>query len=386
MAFDVNAALTESDRAWAASLLPKLQAKFAAERDRVGGHIPYIAEDGVYRDLKDVSDPAWWTNGFWPGILWQMYHLTGDEAYVAPAREAGDTLAALVDNDFTELHHDVGFMWLLSAVADWRLTGDEHARSRGLAAATILAGRFNPQARFIRAWNGDDNASWAIIDSMMNIQLLFWASKETGDPRFADVARMHADTLLKAAIRPDGSSNHILDLDMETGDLVDNPGGQGYASGSSWTRGQSWAVYGYALAARNGGESRYLAAAKRVAHYFCANVALTGDLAPIDFRAPAEPRYWDALANVITANGLIEIAEQVPELERPLYLGWAVRLLKAVDANWCDWDPTRDGLVQMCSGAYHSERDREVPMVYADYYFLEAVLRLNDKAARLWWA
>lgn len=384
MAFDVNKALNEDDRQWAASLLDKFKAKFAAERDRVGGHIPYIAEDGVYKDLKDVSDPAWWTNGFWPGILWQMYQLTGDEDYVAPAREAERTMTALFDTDFTGLHHDVGFMWLLSAVADWRLTSNELAKKHGLVAATILAGRFNPQGRFIRAWNEPHPNGRAIIDSMMNVQILFWASKETGDPRFADVARMHADTLLERAIRPDGTSNHIVDLDPATGELLDNPGGQGYESGSSWTRGQSWAIYGYALAAHNSGEARYLDAAKRVAHYFCSNVALSGDLAPIDFRAPAEPQYWDALANVITACGLIEIAEQVPELEKPLYLKWAVRLLKAVDANWCDWDPSRDGLVQMCSGSYHSEVDREVPMVYADYYFLEAMLRLNDKAARLW--
>ncbi|MBT1166542.1 glycoside hydrolase family 88 protein [Bifidobacterium simiarum] len=376
--------LTEEEHEWASSLLPKLSDKFAAERDRVGSHIPYIAEDGVYKDFKDISDPAWWTNGFWPGILWQMFQATGDEAYVKPARDVEDTLTKVIDTDFMGLHHDVGFMWLLSAVADYRLTGDERAKNRGLAAATLLAGRFNPAGRFIRAWNLPESEGWAIIDSMMNIQILFWASDVTGDPRFADVARMHADTLLKAVVRPDGSCNHIVDLDLETGELKNNPGGQGYESGSSWTRGQSWAVYGYALAARHSGQKRYLDAAKRVANYFCANVALNDDKALIDFRAPAEPVYWDALANVITACGLLEIVDQVPQLERPFYVRWAVRLLKAVDKNWCDWDPARDGLVQMCSGCYENDADREVPMMYADYYFLEAVLRLNGKAARLW--
>lgn len=384
MTFEVSQALSEADREWVVSMLPKIEAKFAAERDRIGGHIPYIAEDGVYRDFKDESDPAWWTNGFWPGILWQMYQVTGDERYVAPAREVSDKLTDVIDTDFMGLHHDVGFMWLLSAVADYRLTGDEKAKNRGLAAANLLAGRFNPQGRFIRAWNLTDSEGWAIIDSMMNIQILFWASDVTGDPRFADIARLHADTLLKAVVRPDGSCNHIVDLDLETGELKDNPGGQGYESGSSWSRGQSWAVYGYALAARHSGDERYLAAAKRVAHYFCANVALTSDKALVDFRAPAEPVYWDALANVITACGLLEIAEQVPELERAFYVNWAVRLIKAVDEDWTDWDPAHDGLVQMCTGCYKNSYDREVPMVYADYYFLEAVLRLNNKAARLW--
>ena len=384
MTFSVSEALAPADREWAESLLPKLAAKFAAERDRVGSHIPYIAEDGVYKDLKDVSDPAWWTNGFWPGILWQMFKATGDEAYVKPAREVEQTLMNVIDTDFMGLHHDVGFMWLLSAVADYRLIGDEKAKNRGLAAATLLAGRFNPEARFIRAWNLPESEGWAIIDSMLNIQILFWASEVTGDPRFADIARMHADTLSHTAVRPDGSCNHIVDLDTTTGELLHTPGGQGYESGSSWTRGQSWAIYGYALAARHSGKREYLDVAKKVAHYFVANVALTDDKSLVDFRAPAEPVYWDALADVITACGLLEIAQQVPELERPLYLKWAVRLLRAVESNWCDWEPGRDGLVQMCTGCYEKSDDREVPMMYADYYFVEAVLRLQDKAARLW--
>ena len=384
MAFSIPEALPAQDRQWAESLLPKLEVKFAAERDRVGSHIPYIAEDGVYKDFKDESDPAWWTNGFWPGILWQMFHVTGDEAYVKPAREVEQTLMNVIDTDFMGLHHDVGFMWLLSAVADYRLTGDEKAKNRGLAAATLLAGRFNPEARFIRAWNLPDSEGWAIIDSMLNIQILFWASDVTGDPRFADIARMHADTLSHTAVRPDGSCNHIIDLDTTTGELLHTPGGQGYESGSSWTRGQSWAIYGYALAAHHSGKQEYLDVAKKVAHYFVANVALENDLSLVDFRAPAEPKYWDALAGVITACGLLEIAEQVPELERPLYLKWAVRLLKAVESHWCDWDPKRDGLVQMCTGCYEKSSDREVPMMYADYYFVEAVLRLQGKAARLW--
>lgn len=376
--------LNADDRAWAASVLPRMETKFSAECDRIGGHIPYIADEGVYRDLKDVSDPAWWTNGFWPGTMWQMYHLTGDTRYLNAAREAGDRIAALIEDDFEGLHHDVGFMWLLSAVADWRLTGDAHARARGLAAATLLAGRFNPSGCFIRAWNGDDNTGWAIIDSMMNIQILFWASEQTGDPRFATVARMHADTLLGTAVREDGSCNHIVELDANTGSLLATPGGQGYASGSSWARGQAWGVYGFALTARHTGEQRYLGASKRIANYLCANMALHDDLAPIDFRAPELPDWRDALVNVIAANGLLELTGLVSELERPFYIRWAMRLLRAVERSWCDWDPSKDGLVQCCSGSYHSETDREVPMVYADYFMLEAVLRLTGGNADLW--
>lgn len=374
----------EPDIAWAESLMPGLKAKFAAELGRIGARIPYIARDGLYRDFMEEVDPAWWTNGFWPGILWQMYHVTGAEEYKQIARCVENTLAGVVDEDFLGLHHDVGFMWLLSAVADWRLTGSLRAKSRGLLAANLLAGRFNPDGRYIRAWNEPDSEGWAIVDSMLNIPLLFWASEETGDPRFASIARMHANTLLSAAIRADGSCNHIMCFDPRSGTLLETPGGQGYGAGSSWSRGQSWGLYGYAIAARHTEDPRYLAAAKQVAHYFCANVALENDLSLSDFRAPETPRRWDALADVIAASGLLEIADQVPVLEQSLYRRWAVRILRAVASNWCDWEPSRDGLIQHCSGSYHREDERELPMVYADYFFLEAILRLQGKAARLW--
>lgn len=374
--------LSADDLAWAEETFSKLGKKLGAEVSRMGAKIPYIAEDGVYKEDKAQSDIIWWTNGFWPGICWQMWQAGGDDLFRKAAETCEEELDRALDQ-YTGLHHDVGFMWLHSAVADYRLTGNERSLARGLHAAHLLAGRYNPRGRFIRSWNRD-RAGWVIIDSMMNIQLLFWASDVLKDPRFTYIAEDHADTLLRYTVRPDGSCNHIIVLDPTNGELLDTPGGQGYASGSSWSRGQAWAIYGYALASRHTGEQRYLDAAKRVAHYFMANVALTGDVALLDFRQPEEPVYWDAIAGCCAACGLLEIARQVPELEQGLYRSWAIRILKATDRRFCDWDPTRDGIVQMCSGAYHSEHDRHVPMVYGDYFFLEGVLRLLGKDALLW--
>ncbi|NMM94119.1 glycoside hydrolase family 88 protein [Bifidobacterium oedipodis] len=390
MTFEVSAALSDSDRQWVESLLPKLDAKFQAEITRVNGHIPYIANDGVYQTFKDETGKAedadgiaWWTNGFWPGIMWQMFHATGNETYKTTA-EHSEALLDRAFDEFIGLHHDVGFMWQPSAVANYKLTGGERSKARGMHAAELLLGRFNPVAKYIRSWNLPGSEGWSIIDSMINVQTLFWAGRETGDVRFTEAGKMHCDTLMNNAVRPDGSCNHITDFDPITGEVRATPGGQGYESGSSWSRGQGWAILGFALAARNTGEQRYLDTAKRVAHYFIANIALTDAKSLVDFRAPAEPVYWDALADVIVACGLIDIAEQVPELERHLYLDWAVRILKAVEAEWCDWAPERDGLVQMCTGCYHNENDREVPMMYGDYYFVEAVLHLAGKAMRIW--
>ena len=387
--------LLPADEAWAHETEKKLLERFAAERDRVGDKIPYIAEDHTYK--KDMAatpeDLIWWTNGFWPGILWQCYSAlggsdaTGEEAaeaqkFLEVARGVEDKLDGAFDR-YTGLHHDVGFMWLLSAVADARLTGNERSVARGLHAAHLLAGRYNPRGKFIRSWNRD-RAGWVIVDSMMNIPLLYWAAEQIGDPRFTYVAEDHADTIMANTVRGDGSCNHIIVLDPTSGELLETPAGQGYAPGSSWSRGQSWAVYGFALSYRHTGEQRYLDCAKRVANYFTSQVAQTGDVALLDFRQPAEPVYWDALAGTIAACGILEIARACEGTEREEWVRWALRILKATDERFCDWDVSHDGVVTMCSGAYHSDKDRHVPMVYADYYFLEAVLRLTGKDALLW--
>lgn len=376
--------LSVEDAAWAKATVSRLIDRFAAERDRVGSKIPYIAEEGAYK--KDMSatpeDLIWWTNGFWPGILWQCFGATGDAAFADVARGVEDKLDGALDR-YTGLHHDVGFMWLLSAVADYRLTGNERSQARGLHAAHLLAGRYNPRGKFIRSWNRD-RSGWVIVDSMMNIPLLYWASDTIGDPRFTYVAEDHADTIMAKTVRDDGSCNHIIVLDPANGDLLETPAGQGYAPGSSWSRGQAWALYGFALSYRHTGEERYLATAKRVASYFASQVALTGDVALLDFRQPAEPVYWDALAGCIAACGMLEIARSCEGTERADWITWAIRILKATDERFCDWDIEHDGVVTMCSGAYWSEKDRHVPMVYADYYFLEAMLRLVGKDALLW--
>ena len=376
--------LSVEDATWAKATVSRLIDRFAAERDRVGSKIPYIAEEGAYK--KDMSatpeDLIWWTNGFWPGILWQCFGATGDTAFADVARGVEDKLDGAFDR-YTGLHHDVGFMWLLSAVADYRLTGNERSQARGLHAAHLLAGRYNPRGKFIRSWNRD-RSGWVIVDSMMNIPLLYWASDTIGDPRFTYVAEDHADTIMAKTVRDDGSCNHIIVLDPANGDLLETPAGQGYAPGSSWSRGQAWALYGFALSYRHTGEERYLATAKRVASYFASQVALTGDVALLDFRQPAEPVYWDALAGCIAACGMLEIARSCEGTERADWITWAIRILKATDERFCDWDIEHDGVVTMCSGAYWSEKDRHVPMVYADYYFLEAMLRLVGKDTLLW--
>ncbi|MBP2658177.1 MAG: glycosyl hydrolase family 88 [Firmicutes bacterium] len=373
--------LDEENIDWINDIWIKITNKLSKECERIGDKIPYIPENGKYSD-KGETDICWWTNGFWPGMLWQMYHATKEEQYKSVAEKVEARLDAALEK-YIGLHHDVGFMWLHSAVANYRLTGNERALARGLHAAHLLAGRYNPRGNFIRAWNRD-RAGWIIVDSMLNIPLLYWAAAQLGDPRFQFMAENHADTVMKQIVREDGSCNHIVILDPYTGDFVDNPGGQGYESGSSWSRGQAWAIYGFALSYHYTKRPEFLATAKRVAHYLIANISTTGYVPLVDFRAPQEPVKWDTTAGVCAACGLLEIAKVVPDLEKGMYTNAALNIIKAIEIKYCNWDENEDSIVSHGTGAYSSVEDLHVPIIYGDYFFIEAVLRLLDKDFLIW--
>lgn len=374
-------------KTWEEDLLLKLDKKINVECERLDGKIPYKTENGQYIDFakKDIS---WWTNGFWPGLLWQLYHAVGKEKYKGAAQRAEVLLDEALEN-FSGLHHDVGFMWLLSAVADYRLTGSLPARLRGLKAASVLAGRFNPVGKFIRAWNpesvepGVDCTGWIIIDSMMNIPLLYWASKELKDPRFSHVAQAHADTVARTLVRPDGSCGHIACIDPNSGEFERVMAGQGFSASSSWSRGQSWCVYGFALSYRYTGKKEYLNTACRAANYFLANVSSTGYIARCDFRQPAQPDFTDTSAGLCAACGLLELADYVSEGDANMYRIGAERILQNTAEKFCNWDPEKDSIVQGCKVAYHDGKP-QTDLIYADYFLTEAILRLLGKNFMIW--
>jgi unsaturated chondroitin disaccharide hydrolase len=314
-----------------------------------------------------------------------MYHLTQDDCFKEAAEGVEKRFDKNLEN-FEGLHHDVGFMWLHTAVANYRLTKNADSRRRGLHAANLLAGRYNPDGKFIRAWNGE-RIGWSIVDTMMNLPILYWASRELDDPRFTQIAKHHADTCMQFTVRPDGSCNHIVVLDPDNGAFADNPAGQGYESGSSWSRGNAWALYGFALSYLHTKEQRYLDTAKRIAHYFAMNLAVNDWLPLVDFRAPEEPLKYDTTAGMIAACGMLEIASHVPELEKGLYMTSAVNTLLACEKRFADWNPDTDGLMSGGTAAYHSEwggAQFQVPIIYGDYFFTEALLRLAGKDFLIW--
>ena len=346
------------------------------------GIIPYKSENGRY-----VASPfdgnSWWTGGFWPGLMWQLYHATGEAVY----REEALRVEALLVREFERyelLNHDVGFMYLLSCGAHHRLLGDETARTHTLHAANLLAGRFNP-AGFIRAWNGDRHG-WAIVDCMMNLSLLYWASEQTGDPRYAAIARIHADTTIREFLREDGSSCHIVIFDPATGKALERPAGQGCAVGSSWSRGQAWALYGFTLSGVNTGDRKYIDIARRCAKYFISNIREDG-LTDCDFCQPKDEERIDNIAGACAACGLLELADAVGGEEGASYRAAAQRLLRALDTLCADWSEDSPGILQKCTAAYHDDgAGRHVNILYGDYFFVEALCRLRGTDARLWMA
>jgi len=359
----------------------KIQEKVDRMILQLKGKSPHKAGlEGIYDHRSD----DWWTSGFWPGILWIMHDLTGKDHYRQEAWQWDERFEQCMVRE-SNLHHDVGFQFLPTAVIKHTITEDADGRRRGLQAASFLAGRYNIAGNFIRAWNplsdkelwNYHNVGWAIIDSMMNLSLLFWAASEIRDPRFSHIAKAHADTVLKHFIREDGSVCHIVSFDPETGQFIETIGGQGYGPHSAWSRGAAWALYGMANTYRYTQEERYLEAARRVANFFIAS--LEEDGIPLwDFRVENpenEPK--DTSAASCAASGLLEIAKLVPQAESERYELAARRILETLTENYGNWNnPQQQGILREGTGHKPAGENVNVSLIYGDYFYVEAYAKL----------
>lgn len=369
---------------WAQEAWQNTIHKVARTSKRIGDRFPHASVGGEYK----LEPASWWTAGFWPGLLWLIYRDTKDETLKALAESCEQQLDQVM-MDYYRLDHDIGFMWTLTSVARYKLLGAEDSKRRALLAANLLAARFNTQGNYIRAWNpwreGEDNSGWAIIDCMMNLPLLHWASKVTGDPRYKHIAVRHANMALEHFIRPDGSVNHIVIFDPATGEKLSVNGGQGYAPDSGWSRGTAWAIYGMSLSYQHTGDENYLHAAKRAAHFFLAN--LQEDHVPHwDFRLPeGVPAYRDSSAGACAACGLLLLAEQVNGQEGALYRKAGERILHALYTRYGAWDnEAEEGLILHGTSHFPEGKNIDVPLIYGDYYFAEGISRLFGYQELFW--
>jgi unsaturated chondroitin disaccharide hydrolase len=363
--------VTNLSQPWLLQNLAQAHSHIAVLAEEIGGAFVHATLNGRYT-LHEADE---WTSGFWPGMLLLSYAHTGNRLLLELAQQAEAELEqAVIDERLYGMHHDVGFQFLATAVTRYRLTGNSDARRRGFLAANLLMGRFNPVSGFLEAWNAEDRRGMIIIDTMMNLPLLYWAAAEFKEPRFRHVADSHARLAMAQFVRDNGQTHHILRFDQTTGQLLEPLGGQGYGPYSCWARGQSWALYGFAMAYRHTGTAAYLATARRVADAFLASLPPTL-VPPWDFLAPnvdAVPR--DSSAGAIAASGLLELARLLPVGEGEPYLQAALSLLRALH-EYCATcaDPQHQALLLHATGNLPRGQNIDVSLIYGDFYYLEAL-------------
>lgn len=369
---------------WLMRTIEKIDKKLLLSAERTKGKLPYSVMNGVYDNMAE-TDVSWWTNGFWGGLMWLMYSYTKNDTYKLAALDSEKLLDKALE-DYKTLHHDVGFMWHILSGANFKLTGDKAAENKTLYAAATLYARYNIHGKYIKAWDFPGTHGYTIIDSMMNIPLLYWASERLGDDRFKDVAMSHADMTLCDHVRPDGSVRHIVEHDVRNGDVIRYHAGQGYSSESCWTRGSAWAIYGMILSYIHTGEKRYYETAEKTADYFIEHMKKTDYKIPVDFPAPKEPECYDSTAAACASCGILELARVTEGAKAEYYYEAALKILKVLDAMCCDYDVTRDSILQMGTERYpqDSMKGVHIPIIYGDFFYVEAILKLIKHDFLIW--
>lgn len=315
-----------------------------------------------------------WTMGFWPGILWYAYEASGNAALETAARgytEALDFIARQPAYD-----HDIGFIMFPSFGNGFRLTGDPAYKEAVLATAERLAALFNPAVGTILSWPrevpnfGGHNT---IMDNMLNLETLFWAAENGGDPAWKDIAITHADTTMRYNFRPDGTSYHVAVYDAETGAHQYSCTHQGYADDSMWARGQAWGIYGYTMVYRFTREPRFLDFAQKIADVYLAR--LPEDKVPYwDFCDPEIPNASkDASAAAVVASALLELSTYTDGK----YRADAEAMLRSLYENYRAPEGC-DSFLLHSTGHHPAGKEIDYSIVYADYYFIEALLRLKN--------
>ncbi|CAH0133818.1 Unsaturated chondroitin disaccharide hydrolase [Pedobacter sp. Bi27] len=319
-----------------------------------------------------------WTSGFFPGVLWYLDEYYKTDEWKAAARK----FTTLIEKEKTNgTTHDMGFKVFCSVGNAFRLTGSAHDKAVIIEAAKTLATRFNPKTGVILSWDHsrDKWVNPVIIDNMMNLELLFEATKLTGDSSFHKIAVSHANTTMKNHFRPDFSSYHVIDYDPNTGAVLKKNTHQGYSHESAWARGQAWGLYGYTMCYRYTKNPIYLKQADSIAKFIFDHPNMPKDLVPYwDFNAPQipnEPR--DASAAAVMASGLYELSRYSNQGSD--YYEKANQILKSLSTDYIAPIGTAKGFILLHStGSKPSNSEVDVPLNYADYYYLEALLRYKN--------
>jgi rhamnogalacturonyl hydrolase YesR len=354
-----------------------------------------VAEEAqkIPRTIDANGDIHWtrkgfdWTEGFFPGSCWYLYEYSGDKAWM----EAADTFQEkFEEHRLLPYYHDLGFVFNCSYGNGYRLTKDEEYKKVLIEAGNTLITRFHPKVGCIQSWDVDkgwqSKRGWefpVIIDNMMNLELLFELSIITGDKKYYDVAVSHADVTLKNHFRGDNSSYHVIDYDSISGEVRNRHTAQGYAHESEWARGQAWGLYGYTICYRYTKDAKYLEQAEKIANLISTHESLPADKIPYwDYDAPQvpnEPR--DASAAAITASALIELSDYAGKK----YLNEAKLIMESLssDKYKAALGENHNFILKHSVGSIPHNNEIDVPLNYADYYYIEALMRIKKRESSL---
>lgn len=361
------------------SCLPKFSSQFKS----------IFSTNGFYETAPNEQ----WTNGFWTGELWLMWEHTKNPAFLEAATAQVESFLHRIENGINTDTHDLGFLYSLSCVAGYKLTGSATAKKAALLAADGLLARFHEKGQFIQAWGSLENKEnyRLIIDCLLNLPLLYWASEETGDAKYAEKARAHVKTALNVLVREDSSAYHTFYFDPETGEPTHGETHQGYSADSAWARGQAWGIYGIALSYRYTKNPEYITLFERVSDYFLSH--LPDNMIPLwDFIFPEgsdEP--WDSSASAIAVCGMLEMAKYLPREKAEYYTDMAKKMQRAL-VELCAAKSPKQSSGQLLHGVYgiktpHNDCiDHGVDEcnLWGDYYYLEALTRLNSDWKPYW--
>ncbi|GAA3650217.1 glycoside hydrolase family 88 protein [Flavivirga jejuensis] len=334
-----------------------------------------ISKDKQDWGLVGVKD---WCSGFWPGVLWHAYEYSGDASIKKGAEEFTLPIKPIAYSPAQ--NHDIGFMVYCSYGNGYRLTGNQEYKDVLLSAADTLATLYNPAVGSILSWpeKTDEYAHNTIIDNMMNLELLFWASKNGGDKKLYDIAVSHAEVTMKYLVRADNSVYHLGEFNDITGEFIKGHTHQGYADESMWARGQTWGLYGFAIAYRETGKEEFLNTSIKLADHFLNRLPEDG-IPYWDFDDPKIPNApKDASAATVAACGMLELSGLVKDkVLKAKYEDAARNFIKILSSeNYFSGD-TNQALLLHSLGHYPNNTEIDVPIIYADYYYMEALSRLR---------
>lgn len=344
-------------------------------------------------NFYEPTDNQDWTTGFWTGEVWLAYENSGDVAFKEAAVIQIDSFLDRIERKFDVDHHDMGFLYSPSCVAGYKLTGNEKGKRAALLAAEQLISRYHPIGEYIQAWGSMDSPHNCrlIIDCLLNLPLLYWATEATGDRKYKEIAEKHIHTALKNVIREDYSTWHTFYFDLNTGEPSHGATCQGYRDGSAWARGQAWGIYGIALSYGYTKKEEYLDLFRNVTDFFLKH--LPADMVPywdLEFTSGTEqPR--DSSSASIAVCGMLEMSKFLKEEEKEYYTGLAKKILKSLYDNYAVKNlKDSNGLVLHSTYSNHSPYNTcnhygvDECNVWGDYFYLEALTRLK-KDWKLYW-